>query len=259
MDIYSLSRNFWNYAFDNPEKITPTHTAIYFFAIEHCNRLWWKEKFWFPSQMTMEAIWVNKHQTYIKYFNDLVDWWFIKLIEKSKNQYSSNIISLIFAIPKKDKALDKALIKHTAKQGSKHRAKQGTYNNNNVQEEQYNNIQDNISKDTETKVSETTDIIIEEKTYWNKEINDTLVFLCKSVWIDTFKETQQMQRNFWKHIVNYINKVWKEDFIKRLKGVLQDDFKSKNCNSIKYLYSEIKAYIYNPVIEPERKNRAIYI
>jgi len=137
MDIYSLSRNYWNFAFDNPEKITPTHTAIYFFAIEHCNRLWGKEKFWFPSQMTMEAIGVNKHQTYIKYFNDLVEWWFIKLIEKSKNQYSSNIISLIYAMPKKDKALDKALIKHTAKQG----AKQGTYNNNNIQTNKETNIQ----------------------------------------------------------------------------------------------------------------------
>lgn len=59
-----------------------------------------------------------KHQTYIKYFNDLVDWGFFNLIEKSKNQYSSNIISLVYAMPKKDKALDKAMVKHVAKQGT---------------------------------------------------------------------------------------------------------------------------------------------
>lgn len=116
MNTFELSRNFCNWAFDNPEKVNPNHYAIYFFAIEHCNRLGGKEKFGFPSQMTMEAIGIKKHQTYIKYFNELVEYGFFKLIQKSKNQYSANIISINSAIPKKDKALDKAFIKHTAKQ-----------------------------------------------------------------------------------------------------------------------------------------------
>ena len=116
MDIYSLSRNFWDYAFENPEKISPNHSAIYFFAIEHCNRLGWKQKFGFPSQMTMDAIGIKKHQTYIRYFEDLCEWGFFNLIQKSKNQYSANIISLTTGMPKNGKALDKAIIKHTAKQ-----------------------------------------------------------------------------------------------------------------------------------------------
>lgn len=116
MNSFDLSRNFWNWAFDNPELISTNHAAIYFFAIEHCNRLGGKEKFGFPSLMTMEAIGIKKHQTYIKYFNDLVNYGFFKLVQKSKNQYSSNIISLINAMPKKGKALDKAFIKHGAKQ-----------------------------------------------------------------------------------------------------------------------------------------------
>lgn len=116
MNTFELSRNFWNWAFENPETITTNHAAIYFFAIEHCNRLGGKEKFGLPSQMTMEAVGIKKHQTYIKYFNELIDFGFFKLIEKSKNQYSSNIISLMFALPKMDKALDKAIIKHGAKQ-----------------------------------------------------------------------------------------------------------------------------------------------
>jgi hypothetical protein len=116
MDIYSLSRTFWDYAFENPEKISPNHAAIYFFAIEHCNRLGWKQKFGFPSQMTMDAIGIKKHQTYIRYFEDLCEWGFFNLIQKSKNQYSANIISLKTAMPKNGKALDKAIIKHTAKQ-----------------------------------------------------------------------------------------------------------------------------------------------
>jgi len=116
INSYDLSRNWFNFCFDNPEKISPNHTAIYFFAIEHCNRLGWKEKFGFPTQMAMDAIGIKKHQTYIKYFYDLVDWGFLKLVQRAKNQYSSNIITLVSAVPKKDKALDKAIIKHRAKQ-----------------------------------------------------------------------------------------------------------------------------------------------
>jgi len=116
INSYDLSRNWFNFCFDNPEKISPNHTAIYFFAIEHCNRLGWKEKFGFPTQMAMDAIGIKKYHTYIKYFNELCEWGFFKIVQKSKNQYSANIISLIFAMPKKGKALDKAIIKHRAKQ-----------------------------------------------------------------------------------------------------------------------------------------------
>lgn len=116
MNGYDLSRNFWNWAFENPELMSPNLAAIYFFAIEHCNRLGGKEKFGFPSQMTMDAVGISKHQTYSKYLNQLVDYGFIKVIQKSKNQYSANIISITSAVPKKDKALDKAFIKHRAKQ-----------------------------------------------------------------------------------------------------------------------------------------------
>jgi len=116
MTSYELSRAYFDWSFENPEKITPNHTAIYFFAIEHCNRLGWKDKFGFPTQMAMEAIGIKKNQTFIKYFNDLVDWGFIKMVEKSKNQYSANVISLQSAIPKNGKALDKALIQHGVKQ-----------------------------------------------------------------------------------------------------------------------------------------------
>lgn len=116
MNGYDLSRRWFDFCFENPELISPNHSAIYFFAIEHCNRLGWKNKFGFPTQMTMDAIGIKKHQTYIHYFNDLCNWKFFNLIEKSKNQYSANIISLESAMPENGKALDKAIIKHTAKQ-----------------------------------------------------------------------------------------------------------------------------------------------
>jgi len=116
MNTYNLSRAWFNFCFDNPEKIKPNHTAVYFFAIENCNRLGWKEKFRLPSQMAMEAVGIKSYNTYSKTFNDLIDWGFFTLIERSKNQYSANIIALSYFDKADNKALDKALIKHATKQ-----------------------------------------------------------------------------------------------------------------------------------------------
>lgn len=116
MNGYELSRKWFDWSFENPEKISPNHSALYFFAIEHCNRLGWREKFGFPTEMAKDAIGIKSYTTYIKTLNDLVDWGFIKMIERSKNQYSSNIIALTDFTEALDKALDKAMSKHVVKQ-----------------------------------------------------------------------------------------------------------------------------------------------
>ena len=116
MNGYELSRKWFDFCFENPEKIKPNHTALYFFCIEHCNRLGWKNKFGLPTTMAKEAIGIRSYNTYINTLVDLVDWGFVEMIEKSKNQYSSNIIALSNFDKALDKALDKAMIKHTTKQ-----------------------------------------------------------------------------------------------------------------------------------------------
>lgn len=116
MNSYELSRQWFDWCFENPEKSKPIHSAIYFFSIEHCNRLGWKEKFGFPSQMVMEALGIKNWRTYSKALNDLHDFGFIKIIEISKNQYSSNIIAIVKNTKANTKALDKALQKHSTKQ-----------------------------------------------------------------------------------------------------------------------------------------------
>jgi len=112
---YELSRAWFDWCFENPEKINPNHSALYFFCIEHCNRLGWKKKFGLPTTMAKEAIGIKSYSTYIKTLNDLVDFGAIVFIEKSKNQYSSNIIALSNFNKALNKALDKALIKHITK------------------------------------------------------------------------------------------------------------------------------------------------
>ena len=118
MDYFKLTRAFWDFAFENPEKIKPNHCALYLFIVEHCNRLGWKKKFGLPTEMSKEAIGIRSYNTYILTLNDLVEFGLIELIEKSKNQYSSNIV----AISNFDKALDKALDKASIKQQSKVKA-----------------------------------------------------------------------------------------------------------------------------------------
>lgn len=115
MNGYDLSRNFWEWSFNNPEKVKPIHSSIFFFAIEHCNRLGWKDKFGFPSQMVMEAIGVKNWRTYSKALIELVEFGFIEMVEVSKNQYSSNIIAIVKNTKAPTKALDKALSKHSTK------------------------------------------------------------------------------------------------------------------------------------------------
>lgn len=131
MNGYDLSRNFCNWAFENPDKVKPIHYAIFYFAIEHCNRLGWKDKFGLPSQMVMEAIGVKNWRTYAAGLNELVEFGFIEMVEISKNQYSSNIIAIVKNTKAPTKALDKALSKHSTKhsQSTVSIVKQETINN----------------------------------------------------------------------------------------------------------------------------------
>jgi hypothetical protein len=116
MNSYELSRAWFDWCFENPEKISPNHTAMYFFIIEHCNRLGWKEKFGLPMEMTKDAIGIKNYKTYSKTFNDLVEFGFIKVYQKSKNQYSADIIALVKNTKAPTKALTKATLKHSEKQ-----------------------------------------------------------------------------------------------------------------------------------------------
>jgi hypothetical protein len=116
MDIYKLYRNFWDYSFEHPQSIRPTHVAIYSFAVEHCNRLGWKHYFGFPTSMAMEATGVKSYSVFKKHFDDLVSFGFFEVAEYSKNQYSSNVIALKENCKANVKALDKALSKHASKQ-----------------------------------------------------------------------------------------------------------------------------------------------
>ncbi len=109
-----------------------------------------------------------------------------------------------------------------------------------------NNTSNNNSK--ELQKNDVSSELSEIWDYWDTEINAVLTLLYRWIWIDDFKESKKWQRIYWKHFVNFIKTKWKEEFIKRLKLILDDDFKVKNCNSIKYLYWELKSFIHSPIV-----------
>jgi hypothetical protein len=116
MDGFQLLRDFWDYSFENPSKISTSHIALYCYIINHSNRLGWKEEFGLPTYMTMEAVSIKSIKTYSKALNDLIDLGFIKLVKKSQNQFSSNIIALVKFTEPTTKALDKAMLNQLPKQ-----------------------------------------------------------------------------------------------------------------------------------------------
>jgi len=80
----------------------------------------WKRKYGFPTTMVMEAVGIKSYTTYKQTLDEIVEWGFIEMVERSKNQYSSNIIALPFFdeayVKAPDEALDKAMSKHASKQ-----------------------------------------------------------------------------------------------------------------------------------------------
>lgn len=95
------------------------------------------------------------------------------------------------------------------------------------------------------------------ETFWKDEINLMQWFLRQAVWLDKFKDSKE--RWYVTHCYNLMKKIGKEEFQIRLKEILSDPFKAKNCNKLAYLYWELKSYIHTPVIEPKQKVSALDI
>lgn len=218
MNIFNIYRSFWNYAFENPEKIKPTHIAIFSFAVEHCNRLGWKKKFGLPTSMVMEAIWIKSYASYKKAFDELIDFWLIEIIEFSKNQYSSNIIALKEFDKAPTKALDKALQKHHTKHSQSTASINKQDNKEQINKEQINKEQEVIDYQEEIKK------IID---YWNLllknkyTITDNLLNEYKRIRDKYSKE--DIKKSLW----NYFDKA-KEETYKQYRLSPHDFFKQKN-------------------------------
>jgi hypothetical protein len=79
--------------------------------------------------------------------------------------------------------------------------------------------------------------------FGNDEINKMLSALKGKIEIEDFADAGKWSRIYAKHCLNLIKKIGKDEFVRRLDIILQDDFKRKNCNKIKFVYNEIKGFI----------------
>lgn len=212
MNYYSLMRDFWDFCYENPEKIKANHCAIFCFIVEHCNRLGWKEKFKLPSQMVMNAVGISSRNTYQKALHDLIDFGFIIMIEPSKNQFSACVIACAIFKQPLVHALDRAIIQQVGEQVSEQMCKQ-------VSEQLYSTIAD-------------TDTIIRPLyQYTNKPINQfktknqSFIFELKESpsWIESI----QMQNKIKESDVKY----WLDLFELKLQNELIDKMSKKDLAS----------------------------
>ena len=116
MSIFELIKNFYRWAEENPEKVKPYHWAIYMVAVEKCNQLGWKEKFGLPTYHAMEITGISSRRTYYKGLNELIDFGFLKIIQKAKNQHQSAVVMLESCQSKND--VSKASAEHQQDTGT---------------------------------------------------------------------------------------------------------------------------------------------
>lgn len=95
MNGYKLTRDWFEWCSENPEKIRPIHSALYLFAVDQCNRFGWKSKFGFPTYFVMDILGIGNWRTYSKALNELVEFGFIEIVRKSPNRHKSTIISIV--------------------------------------------------------------------------------------------------------------------------------------------------------------------
>lgn len=120
---YYFTNKWFEFSFQNPDKISPTHTAMYLWFVQLNNKLQWVEKFASPASQTMQAIGLKSYNTYKKIFDELIGFGFIKVITESRNQYTAVIIALSKfdeaqhkANGKAKKVLPQKMIEHNQKQ-----------------------------------------------------------------------------------------------------------------------------------------------
>lgn len=107
MNGYSLSKDFFEFSFENNDIVRPTHIAVYFWLIDLNNRLNWVDKFNVPSYYAMQSCCISSYNTYKKVLDDLESWGFVEVVKKSKNGSSP----LVIRMSKNDKVNEKSLSK----------------------------------------------------------------------------------------------------------------------------------------------------
>jgi hypothetical protein len=91
---YNLSKQWFDFAFENPRLVKPVHGILYLWCVEKNNRLGWVKEFQLPTDEGMQAVGVKDKETFLKALKDLATWGALKILQESKNIYSARYITL---------------------------------------------------------------------------------------------------------------------------------------------------------------------
>jgi hypothetical protein len=212
MNGYDLTRAWYNFKFDNPDKVKHIHSDFYFYLVDQWNRLGQKATFGLPTSVTMEALQIGSYNTYKKALYDLVEFGFVKIVCESKNQHQSKIVALSKIDKATDKALDKATIKATDKA-----------------------------------LDKATDTIIEQETIQQRTKNNLTIFspivedvfyFCLDYFPENLHPKTQKEIDSWKTTIKQLHEIDGHDYdtIRHLiQKTREHDFWSKNFLSVNKL------------------------
>ncbi len=111
LNSYTLSKQWFDWAYIGDSRNNTTLGNLYFWIIEKSNRLNWSQQFGLPTDEAMHILGIKNYKTYKKALDTLEEIGFIQIVERSKNQFTSNTIALVIftkASPKQTQSKSKA-------------------------------------------------------------------------------------------------------------------------------------------------------
>lgn len=115
MSGYELSRQWFDFAYENPDKVTSAQTALYMWLIEANNRKGFSEKFVFNTSDACSCTGIKDRKTIWKAMEELVANGFVTVVNKAKNQNQVSVLSIVYNKVKTDGALDTSMVNEKAR------------------------------------------------------------------------------------------------------------------------------------------------
>ena len=96
--FFDLMFDYFNYFYqwidENPDKVDPYITAVYFALLNRANKSGWKDKFAIILIDLQETCGINSRTTMLKTLDRLEEFGFLQTVSKTTNQYKNRVICL---------------------------------------------------------------------------------------------------------------------------------------------------------------------